>query len=286
MIEIKSVVILANPNNERAIAECEVVAGYLADKGIGASFGLLNDESLRQDVKSGEHDLVITLGGDGTVLRAGHLCAPFGVPIMPINYGRFGFLIEVPSSNWKGHIDRMLAGDFWLEKRMMLNVSMQRDGEEIENWQALNDIVVGRGKEMRPVHLRTSLDDKFLTTYVADALIVSTATGSTAYALAAGGPILPPDLRNLLIVPVAPHLSLDRAIVLAEGSKVKIEMQENTNTVISVDGHEAVDILVGDIIEVSASSHSVQIMRFQQAEYFYNSILSLMDQNPSTGAKK
>jgi len=282
----KSIAILSNPNNERAIAEGEVVASYLSEKGIITSFGVLNDDALRKRVKKNEFDLVITLGGDGTVLRAGHLCAPSNVPIMPINFGRFGFLIEVPSDDWKAHIDRMLAGDYWLEERMMLNVSMIRDGEEIENWQALNDVAIGRGKEVRPVHLRTSLDNKYLTTYVVDALIVSTATGSTAYALAAGGPILPPDLRNLLLVPVAPHLSIDRAIVLAEGSTVRIEMQEDRNTVISVDGHEAVDFLPDDSIEVSAGSHSVQIMRFQQAEYFYNSILSLMDQNPSTGATK
>jgi NAD+ kinase len=286
MTEIKSVAILANPNNEQAVSECEIVADYLKGKGVSSSFGSLSDVTLRKQVEKCEVDLVITLGGDGTVLRAGHLCAPSNVPIMPINFGRFGFLIEVPSSSWREHIDMMLAGDFWLERRMMLKAMLTRDGEVIERWQALNDVVVGRGKEVRPVHLRTILDDKYLTTYVADALIVSSSTGSTAYALAAGGPILPPELRNLLLIPVAPHLSLDRAIVLAEGSTVKIEMEENTNTVISVDGQEAVDFLVGDMIEIAASSHSVQIMRFQQPEYFYNSILSLMDQNPSTGAGK
>ena len=286
MKDIRSIAILANPNSDRAVAESKVTAAYLSEKGVSARFGVLNDDVVRKQVEDNNFDLVITMGGDGTVLRAGHLCAPFNVPILPINYGRFGFLIEVPPESWEEYIDRMLAGDFWFEKRMMLNVSMVRDGEEIENWQALNDVVIGRGKEVRPVHLRTSLDDKYLTTYVADALIVSTATGSTAYALAAGGPILPPDLRNLLLIPVAPHLSLDRAIVLSEGSTVKIEMEQNTNSVISVDGHEAVDFLEGDAVEVSASSHSVQIVRFQQAEYFYNSILSLMDQNPSTGARK
>ena len=286
MQEIKSIAILANPKNDLAVIECQKVASYLSDKGVKTEFGTLNDLKLRQNVQDGHYDLVITLGGDGTVLRAGHLCAPSGVPILPINFGRFGFLIEVPPENWEQHLEKMLAGEYWLEKRMMLKVVMKRDGEQIKEWQALNDIVIGRGREIRPVHLRTTLDGKFLTTYVADALIVSTATGSTAYALAVGGPILPPELRNLLLIPVAPHLSLDRGIVLAEGSTVEMEVQRHEKSVVSIDGHEAIDVLLGDVFAVSASTDSVQIMRFQQAEYFYNSLISLMDQNPSTGANK
>jgi NAD+ kinase len=145
------------------------------------------------------------------MLRAGHLCAPCGVPILGINLGRLGFLIQVERGEWREMLDRLLEGEAWIEKRMMLQVNLLRSGEQAGTWHALNELVVSRGQYLRPVRLSASADGHLLTTYVADGLIASTATGSTAYALAAGGPILPPELRNILIVPIAPHLSVDRA---------------------------------------------------------------------------
>jgi NAD+ kinase len=133
------------------------------------------------------------------------------------------------------------------------------------------------------VHLSTSLDGQPLTTYVADALIVATPTGSTAYSLAAGGPVLPPELRNILLVPVAAHLSMDRAIVLAEGSDIGIDILSSQQSVLSVDGQEPVTLFKGDRVEVCVSEYAVRLVRFQKAGYFYSSIISIMDQHPSAG---
>ena len=145
------------------------------------------------------------------MLRAGHLAGPANVPLLGINMGRFGFLTEILTNQWNEILPRLLTGDYRLETRMMLRAEQWRGDERIGAWDVLNEVAVGRGLMMRPVRLTATVDGRFLTTYVADVLIAATPTGSTAYALAAGGPILPPELRNILLIPVAPHLSLDRA---------------------------------------------------------------------------
>lgn len=281
--EIKRVALLAHPKIKTSAEEADKAAAYLKDQGLEADSGLINDPELRQGVKDSQYDLVITLGGDGTVLRAGNLCAPYNVPIMAINMGQFGFLIEVSQHDWQAALDKLIKGDYWIEERMMLTGTLWREEECINNWDVLNEVVIGRGHSVRPVHLAVRLDDKTLTTYVADALIVSTPTGSTAYALAAGGPILPPELRNILLVPVAPHLSLDRGIVLSEGATINIEVLSNHQAVVSADGQGPVHLIKGDRVEVRAGQHVVRFIRFQETDYFYRNLISLMDQNPSVG---
>jgi NAD+ kinase len=150
-------------------------------------------------------------------------------------------------------------------------------------WEVLNEIVVSRGQTVRPVHLVANVDGRYLATYVADALIASTATGSTAYALAAGGPILPPELRNILLVAVAPHLSIDRAIVLAEGATIRIVVNTDHQAVLSPDGQASIEMLDGDRVEAYASEHTVGFLRFQDPGYFYRNLTPHMSQNPSTG---
>jgi NAD+ kinase len=166
---------------------------------------------------------------------------------------------------------------------MMLCAEQWRADSLLGKWDVLNEVVVSRGQTIRPVHITAHVDGRFLTTYVADALIAATPTGSTAYALAAGGPILPPDLRNILLVPVAPHLSLDRAIVLAEGSSVSISIEVNHQAVFSVDGQVPIGLTDDDRVHVYASPHVVKFVRFQDPGYFYRNLTPHMSQNPSTG---
>jgi NAD+ kinase len=125
-----------------------------------------------------------------------------------------------------------------------------------------------------------------LTTYVADGLILATPTGSTAYALAVGGPILPPVLRNILLVPVAPHLSVDRAIVLAEGASIRVEVQRSAEAVLSIDGQAAIDLKPGDEVVARASEHSLRFLRFQEPGYFYQRLIAIMDNNPAVEEKE
>jgi NAD+ kinase len=280
---IQSAAILAHPQLPGAQKNAVEIAAFLQTLGLFSAHGLLYDTALRKRIKEGEFDLLIALGGDGTVLRAGHLCAPLNVPILAINLGRFGFLTEIKQDEWRELLPRLRSGEYWLERRMMLHAEQWRAGEMLGNWDVLNEIVVSRGHIVRPVHLIASVDQRYLATYVADGLIASTATGSTAYALAAGGPILPPELRNILLVAVAPHLSIDRAIILAEGSSVSIVVHTDHQAVLSPDGQVPIGLADGDRVEAYASDHTIQFLRFQDPGYFYRNLTPHMSQNPSTG---
>jgi NAD+ kinase len=278
----KRIAVLAHPKLADGGVEAERVARFLSEQGVQVAYGYLFDEILHRQVQAGMFDMLIALGGDGTMLRAGQLCGPVGVPILGINLGRFGFLIEIQQGQWPEFLPRLLAGDYWLEDRMMLCAEHWRGGEKLDSWDVLNEVVVSRGQFIRPVHLTAVVDGRILTTYVADALIASTPTGSTAYALAAGGPILPPDLRNILLVPVAPHLSLDRAVVLAEGSSVSITVESDHQVVLSVDGQEPIGMTNDDRVDICAGKHTVQFIRFQDPGYFYRNLTPHMSQNPAT----
>jgi NAD+ kinase len=274
----KRPVITAYPKMPEAFAETEAMSLYLKEKGIEAPYGSLFDEDLRKRVRDGEFDLLIIAGGDGSVLRAGHLCAPSSVPILGVNMGRIGFLIQVDSHEWRDYFDKLLDGESWIENRMMLNAEHKRAGDTLGDWNALNEVVVGRGQNLRPVKLTATVDDHQLTSYVADGLIASTPTGSTAYALAAGGPILPPELRNILIVPIAPHLSVDRAVVLAEGASVSI-LVRSENSILSVDGQPPVNLLEDDHVKICAADVTTRFVRFGDPGYFYRNLTAHMNEN-------
>ena len=282
----KSIAVASHPQMQSASRLAGEVHQFLINFDLDVVHGSLYDDDLRTEVIGGGIDMLIALGGDGTMLRAGHLCAPEHVPILGINLGGLGFLIEVQGSTWEASLERVLEGDFWLEKRMMLRAEHYREDELLGTWHVLNECVVGRGEIVRPVYLTAEIDGHTLTTYVADGLIVSTATGSTAYALAAGGPILPPELRNILLVPVAPHLSVDRAIVLHEGSQLRITVRSEHQASLSVDGQEPVPMLDLDRVHARASEHHVEFVRLQDPDYFYRNLTSRMNENPSVGAGK
>lgn len=283
MSAIRSAVILTHPKLDEAIQEAEKIARFLKDHGVREAHGLLYDEELRREVRAGEFDVLIALGGDGTMLRAGHLGGPCGIPILGINLGKFGFLTEVRRDRWPKMLQQLLEGNYWLERRMTLCAEHWRGDEKLGDWEVLNEVVVGRGQYVRPVGLIAHVDGRYLTTYVADALIASTPTGSTAYAMAAGGPILPPELRNILIVPVAPHLSIEQAIVLAEGSSVSITVKTDHDAVVCADGQHPVSMADGDRVEARAGDHNVEFIRFQDPGYFYRNLTPHMNQNPSLG---
>ncbi|NUQ37955.1 MAG: NAD(+)/NADH kinase [Caldilineales bacterium] len=219
-------------------------------------------------------DLLITLGGDGTMLRAGRIAARHDLPILGINMGRLGFLAEVQPAEWQQELPKVLAGQFWLEKRMMLQAQVWR-GEQLldDALAALNDVVVSRGSLARVVRIVAEVNGSVLTTYVADGVIVSTPTGSTAYALAAGGPILPPELRNILLLPIAPHLSLARSVVLDRGAVVSLHVRTDHTAILTVDGQFLIDLEDGDKVTVTSSPHTASFVRLQPRSYFYKTLL-------------
>jgi NAD+ kinase len=264
-----------------AAALAESIAAYLAQRNISEAHATLQDPSLRAGLQGGRFDLLVALGGDGTMLRAGHLCAPAGVPLLGINLGRLGYLIEIGRDEWPSALDRILAGEYWLENRMTLRADLRRQAQSKGSWDAINESVIGRGEMVRPVRLVVEIDGRRLTTYVADALIVATATGSTAYALAAGGPLLPPELRNILLVPVAPHLSVDRAIVLPEGASVRVTVRTSHGASLSVDGQTPVALQDEDQVEVRAGPNVVSFVRLQDPGYFYRNLTTSINHNPA-----
>ena len=278
------VVIAAHPQMPEAAELSQQLVQALQERRLEVLAGEVNDENLREQVRAMPADLFIALGGDGTMLRAGHLCAPLGIPILGINLGRFGFLIEIQREDWREALERVIRGEYWVERRMMLRAEHKRQDQVLGAWEVLNEFVIGRGETVRPVRLTAEIDGRYLTTYVADALIAATPTGSTAYALAAGGPILPPELRNILLVPVAPHLSVDRAVVLHEGSWVRVVVRTDHQAMLSADGQPPMPLQDGDCVEVHAAQNVAQFVRLQDPGYFYRNLTSRMNQNPSAGA--
>ncbi len=279
----RRIAVASHPTMPGAVSPATAIAEYLQGCGVTAVHGLLDDAALRKQVKNGDFDLFIAVGGDGTVLRSAHLCAPVGVPILGVNLGRLGFLIQIGREEWQGACDNLLKGEFWMENRMMIRAEHKRSDESLGNWHALNEAVVSRGASVHPVHLSTSVDGMLLANYVADGLIASTPTGSTAYALAAGGPILPPELRNILLVPIAPHLSVDRAVVLSEGTVVSIALRDGSEASLSVDGQIPIGLADNDLVEVRAGDYAARFVRFGDPGYFYRNLTAYMNQNPAIG---
>jgi NAD+ kinase len=261
------------PESERLAAE---MLEFLEGSGLSAWTGSAWDEAAVVE-QAPDLDLFVVLGGDGSILRAARMGSRYSIPILGVHLGRLGFLAEVKPAEWAERMRQMLAGDYWIEERMMLRAEAWHGEERLGEYEALNDVVISRGALARIVRLGTYIDGGYLTTYVADGLIVSTATGSTAYALAAGGPIVPPELQNMLLVPLAPHLSLERAIVLSKGSQVRIKAYTDHTAVLTVDGQSQVELANGDCVQVVASPRVARFIRLQDRAYFYRTLMRRLD---------
>jgi NAD+ kinase len=277
---LKRIGILHHPKLPETPALALQMARQAQARGLEAWLGSTWDEQ-RVSQQVGELDLLVTLGGDGSILRAARMAAQHGVPILGVNLGRLGFLAELEPGEWEHHLGRLLAGEYWLEKRMMLHAEYWQEDPNSGScqvgckgvYEALNDVVVSRGSLARIVRVEAFLDGGFLTRYMADGLIVSTPTGSTAYALAVGGPILPPELRNILLIPIAPHLSMGRAIVLSEGVEVKMQVRTDHQAILTVDGQFEYELQDGEWVVVKASPHVSQFVRFEERTYFYRNLI-------------
>lgn len=281
LTDFRKIAIAVHPKNHQAFTLAEKIAAYLENDGKKVLLGRMDENKLREGICDGCQDLLIALGGDGTMLRAGHISAPSNLPILGINLGHYGFLTEIKKDEWQNALQRVLKGDYWLEKRMMLLATLFRGDQKQGEWNALNDAVISRGETIRPIQLEIFINSRHLSTTVADGVIASTATGSTAYAMAAGGPILSPELRNILLVPVAPHLSIEQSLVLSENVLVSVTVHTSHQAVISIDGQPPIKMKTGDRVEIQTSDYEVQFIRFQDPGYFYRNLIPYMDQNPS-----
>ena len=260
------------------------IVAFLESRGATAGPGSIDDEAKR--AQASEADMLIALGGDGTMLRVGRTGAFNGQPVLGINLGRLGFLVEVQPDDWQTALERVLSGDYRIEERMMLHASHCQNGSVMRSYEALNEVVLSRGIVVRPIRLQTFVDDELLTTYVADGLIICTPTGSTAYALAAGGPVLPPEAKIITLVPISPHLSLDRTILLPPTVVVEIAVRTDHEAVFSIDGQTSRPLQDRDSLRIKLSNNVARFVRLMPPTHFYKTLADRMAQNPSADKAK
>ncbi len=266
-VRFQRIGLVLHPQRPHAWGLAEAVAHHLRQT--GREPVLLSAEELDRVDRMAGWDLVLTFGGDGLVLRVARYAAPMGVPLLGINLGRVGFLTEIQPEEWLEQLSRVWEGRYWVERRLMLEAHWIQEGQRQGPFYALNDVVVGRMGLGRVVRVRAEIDGRYFTTYIGDGLIVATPTGSTAYALAAGGPILPPELKNIVLVPIAPHLSLDRAVVLDEGVRLALTVHTEGKAALTVDGAGEHPMANGDRVEIAAAPFSACFLRLGDRSYFY-----------------
>jgi NAD+ kinase len=270
--------ILAHPFRPRTAPLAQEVARTLQNHGIDSWVRTAWDATRARPLVHGS-DLVIAIGGDGAMLRAARVCASEGVPVLGINTGQLGFLTEVSPEAWDRSLESLLAGEYWIEARMMIRCEVRRNEVLLAESEALNDVVITRGAIAKSVQLETYIDGGWTTTYHGDGLIIATATGSTAYALAVGGPILPPELKNILVTPVAPHLSMDRPVVLSQGATIEVVVDPDTlaEVVLTVDGELIASLESADRVTVKASQSESLFVRLRDRNYFFRSLLDRLE---------
>jgi len=222
-----------------------------------------------RDTLASSCDLVIVVGGDGTLLNAARSLAEPGVAVLGVNLGRLGFLVDVSPEDMPVQLDKILSGQFSEEQRTLLHMTVIRDGEIISQSSALNDIVVHKKNIARMIELDTYIDGHFLNTNRSDGLIVSTPTGSTAYALSGGGPILHPRLEAITLVPICPHTLSNRPIVIDDDSVIEIIIHTGTpEATVSCDGQVDQSLEADDLITVRKHNHALRLLHPPGHDYF------------------
>jgi len=230
-----------------------------------------DDESRVERIPGTE--LLFCCGGDGTVLRAARAVVPHEVRILGVNLGRVGFLTEIAPAELFDQIDTIIDGAGRVETRAMVETETVRAGKELrEHFEALNDVVVGRAAIGRTVQFSVSTDDTAIGNYRADGVIVATATGSTAYSLSVGGPILHPESREIIVTPVAPHLAPANTMVLPAGSRVEVHIANGEKAILSIDGEPDLDLAGGDLVRVRASAHVARFLRLGPPGDFFERV--------------
>lgn len=216
-----------------------------------------------------ESDLLLAVGGDGTILRASRLAAPREIPILGVHLGRFGFIAQIKPQDLHTAIARVQAGDFTIEKRLMVRAVAYRDGEPICDALALNDVVVTKGAVARMITLQTFVNDTFLATYSADGLVVATPTGSTAYSLSAGGAIVDPACEVLLLTPICAHTLSARPLILPAEKQVKVVVTADDGDFhLQADGGETVRLRSGDAVHVFRAQERTHLIVFDPDEFY------------------
>ena len=247
-----------------ASSGCDVVV----ERVTAASAGITGYPTLDVAAIGEQCDLGLVVGGDGTMLGIGRQLAKFGVPLIGINQGRLGFITDIPLDSYRATLTPMLRGEFEEDQRSLIQAQVMRNGASVFDALAMNDVVVNRGATSGMVELRVEVDGHFVSKQRADGLIVASPTGSTAYSLSAGGPLLHPSIHGFVLVPIAPHTLSNRPIVLADAAEIAIEVVSGRDASANFDMQSLASLLHGDRIIVRRSEHSVRFLHPRGWSYF------------------
>jgi len=250
--EFQKVAVLGRRDDTRVTEPMSVLIAHLTE----ASIEVLPEEQVARA------DLVIAVGGDGTMLYAGSLTRENDIPLLGINRGRLGFLADVTTDDMISSVDHILAGNYTVESRLMLSAELQQANGEVVTAIAFNDVVLQRSETGRMVDFETSVAGQFVNTHSGDGLIVATPTGSTAYALSCGGPIVEPHLDAMVVVPICPHTLTDRPLVIASSQPIRIRLldREQTAAAVAIDGHSIGPISPDDTLTISAAENRIRLI--------------------------
>jgi NAD+ kinase len=281
-----------NPTIDAAVELSARASGWCRMNGIGDWEAQAGDyEALRRELPT--TDALVVLGGDGTFLRAARIVAEIDVPLVGINLGKVGFLSKAEAGDLIRVLERIVAGDYEIDERMMIEGRILRggaptsdpadhtNGDDGDRHLALNDIVVARGALARVCRLDVSIDDTHLATFVADGLVVASPTGSTGYSFSAGGPILDPESRNLIVTPIAAYLSAFRSVVVSPEQVVRCRVVDAHEALVSVDGREDLPIAVGDVVEVRALDRPIRLLEPRGSLSFWDLLRHKVELLPS-----
>ncbi len=273
-MKIKKVGIIANIEKENIAGFAGALKKWLEDRNIKVSLeaniaaAIGGSGGFKLEDLASKVDLIAVLGGDGTMLRTARYVAQHPVPIVGINMGTFGYLTEVNLNETYVALELILKGDFLTEKRMMLDVKIRRGKKIIGSGIVLNDVVINRGNLSRIVELETAINNQYLTTYKSDGLIISTPTGSTAYSLSAGGPIVFPGKDLIIINPICPHTLTNRPIIFPENSDLQITLwSKESGATVTLDGQESYRISSGDVMTIRKSKHYTRLVLSPHRSY-------------------
>ncbi|MFO8143163.1 MAG: NAD(+)/NADH kinase [Dehalococcoidales bacterium] len=264
--------ILFHPLNKAACPLAEELEGHLAARDISVWTCSAWDADRAREQLDGT-ELIITVGGDGTILRAAQVAVFHQIPITGVNLGKLGFMTELDVAEAKEKLDVLVAGEGWIDERAMLEAVLEvpDKNDALVNY-ALNDVVMARGEVARMVRIEARVDGEVLTSYRADGVILSTATGSTGYSLSAGGPILHPGAGEFLMLPILPHLSLAYTLVLLPSVSVELYIDATHMTTLSIDGHINLPVSSGSMLTVRKSEKKTRFLRIHTGESFYGNL--------------
>ena len=262
---MKRIGILYHPLREKARDLSQRLEEFLSSRGVSSWRCSAWDEDKAKPQVAGT-ELILSIGGDGTILHSARIVASLSVPILGINLGRLGFITEIDGDEALSHLPGLLEGAGWIEERSMLEAQVAD-----KSFHALNDVVL-HSVAVRLVNIKAEVDGTAITTYRADGLIVATATGSTSYALASGGPILHPQSREIVLQPVSCHLGLSHALVLPPQSIVDLKVAPREKVVLSIDGQIELPLSDGQNVRVKLSPYTARFLRIHEPTYFYSSL--------------